>query len=519
MVTALWLALAGCGTEAPAPSVDAEALLTRASVDLRGRLPSIAELDRAASDPSSVDGMIEGFLQDGAFGDRVADLFAPTYRTRVDRLTYLDLPLDVQASLGEEPLRVLARVAGEDLPYTDLVTGDWTMADERVASVWPVEYPAGATGWRVSRYTDGRPAAGVLSGNGLWWRYDTTYENYNRGRANALSRILLCADFLERPVHFERSADIFDAGTLQTEVMSNPSCTSCHATLDPMASYLYGFWYFADLGEQAVYTPASERSWMALTGMAPSFFGAPGWRLEDLGAQVAGDPRFIQCAVETAWEALLRRPAAAEDTDRLTAHREAFLDGGVRLRSLVRSIVADPAYRAAGAAGDPDNARLMTPESLALVVEDLTGFRWTFDGRPLLGNDVEGLRILAGGADGYEVTAEATRPNATTLLVQARLAEAASLWAVAHDAERPAEDRLFDGLDLAWRPDADRAAMAEVVTRLYRRVLGHAAARDADEVELALGLWSEALDLEGAPERAWAAVLTWMLRDPELVIY
>ena len=50
------------------------------------------------------------------------------------------------------------------------------------------ELGQGATGWQVSRYTDGRPAAGVLSTNGLWWRYYSTVSNLNRSRAAAISR-------------------------------------------------------------------------------------------------------------------------------------------------------------------------------------------------------------------------------------------------------------------------------------------------------------------------------------------
>ena len=53
-----------------------------------------------------------------------------------------------------------------------------------------------------ARYTDGRPAAGVLATNGLWWRYTTTDSNMNRTRAAAISRLLLCEDFMARPVSF-----------------------------------------------------------------------------------------------------------------------------------------------------------------------------------------------------------------------------------------------------------------------------------------------------------------------------
>ena len=50
----------------------------------------------------------------------------------------------------------------------------------------------------MARYQDGRPAAGVLATNGLWWRYRSTASNANRKRANQASRILLCQDYLVR---------------------------------------------------------------------------------------------------------------------------------------------------------------------------------------------------------------------------------------------------------------------------------------------------------------------------------
>jgi hypothetical protein len=51
---------------------------------------------------------------------------------------------------------------------------------------------------RVWTYADGRPAAGVLSTNGLWWRYPSTASNGNRKRADTPSRIFLCHDYTNR---------------------------------------------------------------------------------------------------------------------------------------------------------------------------------------------------------------------------------------------------------------------------------------------------------------------------------
>lgn len=504
-MTPLLLTLLACDPGA-APPADAVAVLRRASLDLRGRLPSEAELDAAAAD---LDAALDAVVADAAFGARYADLVAPVWRTRVDRLSPLATDLRVERSLGDEPLRVLARIADDDLAYTELVTGDWTMADARVAEAWPVDRDDDGPGWSVARYTDGRPAAGVLSGNGLWWRYGSTAENVNRGRANALSRILLCSDFSARPVHFERSATLLDPAALRVETRSNPACANCHSSLDPLAAYLYGFWYFDEISARPTYDPGTERLWRTMTGVGPSFFGSEGYTLDDLGHQVAGDPRFVACAVETAWEALLRRDAGPDDAAALARHRERFLEGGLTLRALVRSILDDDAWRR----GPDGGHHLLTPSTYAAVIADLTGWRWTFQELPVLDNDVVGLRTLAGGADGREVTSEARLPSATTVLVAHRVAEMAALYAVAHDAERPAGARLFT--DAALTGDADPV---EVVQALHRRLFGRVVAPDSVEVGVGVGLYAEALALEGDPGRAWAVVLALLLRDPDLLV-
>lgn len=508
------LALCACTPAAPAPTVNAEAVLTRTSVALRGRLPTVSELDKVAR-PGGLDRAIDAILADSAFGARVADLVAPVWRTRVDQLSTLGADPLTERALGDQPLRMVAQLADADLPWTELVTGDWTMADGAVAAVWPVDVSPAPGDWKQAHWTDGRPAAGVLSSNTLWWRYRSTVENVNRGRANAVSRILLCEDFSARPVHFERTAGVLDAGALLAETLTNPSCVNCHSTLDPISAYLYGFWYFGDQGERAVYQPATEPMWRSTTGIAPSFFGVPGYTLEDLGQQIAGDPRFVQCAVETVWEGLLRRDKAPADQDRLTVHREAFLDGGLTMRALVGSIVRDPAWQAA-ASDQGDDLLLMTPRTLQSVMEDLTGFRWTSGGVDLLDDDRLGVRTLAGGADGREITHEARSPTATTALVVERVAEAAATRAVSNIAVR---DGLFGRLDGRWRPDTDHAEMAGAVQHLFRRVLGRTVAADGDEVRVTLALWDEALLSEGESWRAWAVVLAYLLRDPEFLTY
>jgi hypothetical protein len=506
-----------CRDEAPpapgAASVTARALLVRASLDLRGVRPREADYTRVDEDPAALDALIDEFLHDERFGARLRELFAPVYRTRIDFYPVaaesygLEDEATFHVAVGDEPLRLLSHVAEHDLPWTDVVTADYTMANEVLGRAFPVDYPAGATGWRPVHYTDGRPVSGVLSTNALYWRYPSDGVNYNRGRANALSRILLCHDYLSRPVDFPRDIDLTDTEKVADAVRSETGCVSCHVSLDPLASYLFGFQYAGySAAEMTRYHPERERSWQVTTGTAPGFFGRPGHTLRDLGQQMAADPRFVECTVRRVYEALLARPADLDDTDALTHHREVFLAGGLKLRALVRSVLADPRYR--GAVSDEAGGvtrKLVTPELLASQIEDLTGYRLTSSGFDLMSTDAIGLRSLAGGVDGYSGSTPARMPNTTMVLVQQRLAEAAAAHAVE--------------MGSLITPGDDEQEVAAAVQTLHRRLFGTRVAADGPEVGAALALWRDLEVAEGDARAAWTGVLSVLLRDPEFVLY
>lgn len=514
----------------PLPRMSAAELLSRASLDLRGRRPSAEELAAVEADPAAVDAQIDAMLQDPGFGARVRDLFADIYRTRtesyyvaassyglVDSAAFL-------AAVGEEPLYILSEVAEQDLPWTTLVTADWTMANELLAQAWPLEYTG--EGWQRATYTDGRPRVGVLSTNALWWRYVSTLSNANRARANAVSRILLCQDYLSRPIEFDRNVNLLDEDAVDEALRTNPGCVNCHQSLDPLASYFWGFFYYnyADPAEATTYHPERERLYRTYTDIEPGYYGEPGYTLRDLSEQIAGDPRFVSCAVEQVYEGLLRREATPEDTDALTRHREAFLSGGLTLRALVRSVVDDPRYRAADRAAADDTGavprKMVTPALLASQVEALTGYRMASGGYDLMTTDLVGLRTLAGGADGYNVTHTATSPNTTLVLVQQRLAEAAA-WSVA-EADAAAEGgsrRLFTEIDFTETPDSGRAAMVAQVQALHLALFGRRVAEDGEEVAANLELWSQLYAVGQDPVDAWAGLLSALLRDPDFLFY
>jgi hypothetical protein len=197
----------------PAPPSAGEALspaaqLRRMSLDLLGRPPHLEELERVEADPDALFEIREEQLQDPALENRMRDLLAEWYLTRVDSFfaiepRFYDLEANQEDALdlaiGEEPLRLAARLVADDRPWAELVTSEYTMSNELLEGIWPVERLEEGD-WALSRYEDGRPAWGMLATNGFWLRYATSTSNLNRHRGAAISALFLCENYLARPV-------------------------------------------------------------------------------------------------------------------------------------------------------------------------------------------------------------------------------------------------------------------------------------------------------------------------------
>jgi hypothetical protein len=542
-ILALGCLFSGCaeddkpGETGPAPvptEADPLAKLARASLDIRGVRPSDSDIERIEADPSAYAALVDAYMKDDRFADQVVALYSEIYLTTSESfrvpvtdnagLAFKDQP-EYHRSIGEEPLRILARIADEDLPYTELVTADWTMSDSMLRSIWPVESTAGSAGWQPSTYTDGRPMSGVLSTNGMWWRYGSTSSNLNRKRANQLSRILLCDDYLSRPIEFDRDINLLDSEAIEDAINTDPGCVSCHVSLDPIGSYLFGFWYTDDqsAADSAVYHPERELRWQTTSGVAPGYFGQTGGNLEQLGHHIAGDPRFVQCAVEQAFSQLMGRQPALHDSDALTLHRERFLNGDLTLRALFRSIITHPRYEPLSHVDQltvtgQATRKMVTAEQLATQVEALTGFHWTSDGYDMMRTDARGVGNLAGRADGHRMSKHNSSPNTTLLLVQERLAQAGATHLVAQELELAKKNRtLFTEVDLTAPLQADTSAAQ--LQALHLKVLSRRVSVDGPEVEANLALWNELHAAEGSPSLAWTGVLTALLRDPDFILY
>jgi hypothetical protein len=512
----------------PAPefvALESGRLLRRISLDLRGVLPSLAELEEVASDPSRVDALRDAYLEDPRFEERLVQLFAEQWHTQVDEflVTYREYQalassagseFPFERAVGDEPLRLMAHIAATDQPFSEILTADYTLANELLASIWNLDYPADSEGWQVSRYTDDRPAAGVLSTNGLWWRYHTTVSNYNRGRVAALVRLLICEDYLARPVSLEE-ADIGEDEEVEDALRSNPYCMGCHSSLDPIASALFGFYSLNEYNIFEIDRYHAEREPLGtqLLGTQPEWFGVPISGLDELGSTIAQDPRFPRCVAERMTKGLLRRDVGLDDFQTIELLRQEFVDSGLQLKALVRAITSLPAYRAADVTGaEVSTMHLLGAPRLASIVEDLSGFRWSYWGFDLMSSDTNGYRVMAGGVDGAYVSDPQRTPGLTWMLVTQRLAEAGSASVI--EGFGSSESELFSTVSSQHVPGD--SAFESTLDALVLRLAGRAP--DDTHREELVALW-QAVRASGSAEEAWRVLFAVLMQDPEILSY
>jgi hypothetical protein len=531
--------------------------LTRASLALRGLRPERDELEAVAEDPNWVEAIIDYYLTTDAIGPMIRELHEEALLTGVDPVIYpAGFPAigalagrDLQAinsSVVQAPARLIEHVVLQERPYSEIVTADYTLADDNVATVWGLAYDAGGPTWQETRYPDSRPHAGILSDSFLFTRHSTTYSNKSRGRANAISRALLCYDFLSREIPIDSTIDLADPAAVANAVEQNPACVSCHQTLDPLAAYFstfYPIYVPSDLDGYpfSSYAPAFTQVFRATN---PGYFGVARGDLRELGASIAEDPRFSLCAAKRFYSHLAQVDLS-EVPDTLASELQGVLiDSGMNAKALLKAVVMSEAFRVSHPRHDaPDELAESTrglkrirPSALARSIEQLTGFRWKTrlpidigtGGQvgevDLMDDSFFGFEVLAGGIDGVSVTRPSTTTSATVTLVAENLAAHAAEHVVRADFAEPdaGKRRLLTLVSNTATEEATvRAQLVDLSLVLYGELLEPSDASISDALTLfttTLGPSSVAATPRQV-ERAWQLTLFAMLQDPRFLHY
>lgn len=304
--------------------------LRKASLELTGKLPTDQQI-QSTNDLGQVglEASLAELMRDRVFGDRMIELYNDHFLTDkyLGRENAIDL-LDEEVwpnlrwfdsmgednndavvqvtndSLAREPLELIAHVIRNELPFTEILTADYTMVNgySALSLIGIPDIPLGI-GEDPERFrtvkVPGIPHAGILTSAMFLNRFPTSDTNINRHRSRMTYWFFLDIDinrFGSRPV--DASDDFGENPTL-----NNPDCAVCHTTMDPIAG-LYMNW-----NESGEYSGAGE--WFG-----PDFILPPGFNgealpdgerkraLQWLGKQLADNPRFAQATVKTVFEGL-----------------------------------------------------------------------------------------------------------------------------------------------------------------------------------------------------------------------
>ena len=182
----------------------------------------------------------------------------------------------VQYGAGRAPLELIAHVAKEDLPYTEVLTANYVMANSWSAQAYGantrfvdlndvhefkpseiVSYYRICDG-QESEFTPGiglrvtdpgpcvteYPHAGVLNTTVFLLRYPTTATNRNRARSRWTYYHFLGLD-IEKSA--SRTTNPVALADTNNPTMGNPACVVCHTVLDPVAGA------FQNYGDEGYY--------------------------------------------------------------------------------------------------------------------------------------------------------------------------------------------------------------------------------------------------------------------------
>ena len=299
------------------------------------------------------------------------------------------------------------------------------------------------------------PHAGLLSDVAFLSRYPTTATNRNRARARWTLFHFLGIDVEKSS---QRPTDEAALGDKNNPTMNNPSCTVCHALLDPVAgafqnwgdnNFYRGTSFFGtDALDHYYKNPQDGSDSFFQDGdlwyrdmRAPALFGTPITERENtlqaLAELIVAEPLFLNASASFWWAPIFGKPLVNKPTveadngysDKLAAYRsqqEAIqqfsdvlaieLDAKSMLIDMFLSpwfggeTVESSIFERAHFEAKFGSEQLLTPEQLSNKTNSLTGVSWrnkvTANGDD--SNFYDKLGVLLGGIDSEVVTKRAT---------------------------------------------------------------------------------------------------------------
>ncbi len=528
--------------------LDEQQTLRKAVFMLAGRMPSQAEIDGVeAFGMSGLDIVLEGVMREEAFYARLREIYNDLLHTDAflagdDAIATIDaerfpnarwfdqLPDDQQGAarnatndaVAREPLMLIEHVVRNDLPFTTILTANYTMVNPFSARSYDVPLtnfadPNDADAWIPVAFAD-FPHAGLLTTSVFLNRYPTTPTNRNRARSRAVFKFFLGTDVLRlaaRPIDVTAIEDF-------NPTLYNPNCNVCHDNVDPLAGAFQGW------DETGRYRPM-DGGWYTdmrppgLDDVAIPFEESPR-ALQWLTPWLVRDRKFATAVVYAMYQGLTGQEPLVEPLDedapdylaRIKAFRaqdhsfgriaDAFMNHGHDLRVVIRELVKTEWFRAVDSEipltpersselADMGSARLLSPELLHRRIAATTGAAWRRGGTDVL-LSADYFKFFYGGIDSASVTTRLTEMNGVMANIAERMANEVACTVTAWDFTKSPADRLLfplvEATDVPGTPAGDEAIRANVL-HLHDRLLGEQLDDDDREIDRTVALFEAVL--------------------------
>jgi hypothetical protein len=447
-------------------------------------------------------------------------------------------------SVTDEPLRYIEYVVRNNLPFSDVVAGNYVVANPYTAKLYGLPHdkplaPDSVLEWK---------RIGVLSTPAFLQRWETTPTNKGRKRSRIVLKNFLATDifkFAQRPV------DSTALTSVQNPTRNSAMCSVCHSVIDPVAGGFRGF----DENNLTRFNP--DDKWhddllppgINTAQMPPDNYGSA---IMWLGAQIPNDARFGIAIAQVMFRSIIgedplafpQEKDAPDYTDKVRAYgvqNDWFVKTGADftankfdLRKLVLSIVKSEYFRAKTGDTAKDalhdglgQGRLLTPEMLGRKYRAVTGVYFynynAAEKNPLrardgyLRNDMiqdADWRLVYGGIDSGDVTKRTETMSPLMVATSQYTASMVACRAASFDfTKAQAQRRLFRKVEINTMPFTPRAnagaplapvadsepKIRENIKDLYFKLLGETVETTSEEVNDVYGLFVDTWkDLEAA---------------------
>jgi len=408
----------------------------------------------------------------------------------------------VKESMLQEGARIAEEILRNDLPYTELVTADWSMWNGRLEHFYArldgrlgeLSDPNVYRGWhRVDR---GTGHSGVLSTH--------MYLNYfynGRRWAQRTFESFLCHETVpdfelldEHPVEVPVSYRTHPDAEADINVNSGRACAACHLQLDGLSRVKdrwdsFGQYYPVGYGGQP-------------TPQTAIFLGEEVDGLGAFGDALGRSDVFADCAANQMWEHLTGHRFEPHETELRRALVSDFIASGHNFRALIRAMVQTDAYR------DIGNLKTMEKELFQRTMDDFLGVEWPVGSK----NGFDRYYDKVGGMDYRKIESRDRSPSVGYSMVQYKAAAEMCANSISEDSRS-----LLGSIDPDASPSDERldTTLADWFIRVYARPWN--AVPDADRA-LVRDVFRQ-VEAQAGPAEAYMSTCAVLLGSQDFALY